>query len=139
MFNFLEATLPSWISKVAPLNVKGCAMGVYSTSQFLGIFVGGVLGGIALHMVILLAFFNNNYGCFMVNHFNKLKEPPYLSTILIPVDEDSVQIKNPIQILNNLEGIGIVQPFLMVNFSISSTIKRKSLKRHCETFCKPVA
>ncbi len=44
-FNLLEATLPSIISKVAPAASKGTAMGVYSTSQFTGAFVGGVTGG----------------------------------------------------------------------------------------------
>ena len=44
-FNLLEATLPSLVSKVAPAGSKGTAMGVYSSSQFLGAFCGGVLGG----------------------------------------------------------------------------------------------
>jgi len=44
-FNILEATLPSLVSKVAPVDAKGTAMGVYSTSQFAGAFVGGLLGG----------------------------------------------------------------------------------------------
>jgi len=44
-FNLLEALLPSLISKVAPAGGKGTAMGVYSTSQFLGAGLGGVLGG----------------------------------------------------------------------------------------------
>ena len=44
-FTILEASLPSLVSKIAPAGSKGTAMGVYSTSQFLGIFVGGVLGG----------------------------------------------------------------------------------------------
>ncbi|WP_114418025.1 MFS transporter [Marinospirillum perlucidum] len=44
-FNLLEASLPSLISKQAPVVAKGTAMGVYSTSQFLGAFVGGLAGG----------------------------------------------------------------------------------------------
>ncbi|MFK7161662.1 MFS transporter [Marinospirillum sp. MEB164] len=44
-FNLLEASLPSLISKQAPMAAKGTAMGVYSTSQFLGAFLGGLLGG----------------------------------------------------------------------------------------------
>lgn len=44
-FNLLEATLPSMVSKVAPSELKGTAMGVYSTAQFLGAFVGGAAGG----------------------------------------------------------------------------------------------
>ncbi|MBI5936295.1 MAG: MFS transporter [Betaproteobacteria bacterium] len=44
-FNILEASLPSLISKVAPPEAKGTAMGVYNTSQALGLFVGGAVGG----------------------------------------------------------------------------------------------
>ena len=44
-FNVLEACLPSLISRMAPVDGKGTAMGVYSTSQFFGAFLGGVLGG----------------------------------------------------------------------------------------------
>ncbi|ATX81582.1 putative arabinose efflux permease, MFS family [Mariprofundus ferrinatatus] len=44
-FNVLEASLPSLISRLAPVESKGTAMGVYSTSQFLGAFIGGAGGG----------------------------------------------------------------------------------------------
>ncbi|THF64090.1 MFS transporter [Pseudothauera nasutitermitis] len=44
-FNVLEATLPSWISKIAPAHAKGTALGVYNTLQSAGLFLGGVLGG----------------------------------------------------------------------------------------------
>jgi MFS family permease len=44
-FNIMEATLPSWLSKVAPAGAKGSAMGIYSTLQFLGAFAGGIIGG----------------------------------------------------------------------------------------------
>lgn len=47
-FTLLEATLPSLVSKIAPIRHKGTAMGVYSSSQFFGIFVGGALGGLIL-------------------------------------------------------------------------------------------
>jgi len=45
-FNLLEAMLPSLVSKLAPAGMRGTAMGVYSTSQFLGAFVGGTVGGL---------------------------------------------------------------------------------------------
>lgn len=58
-FNFLEATLPSWVSKVAPAGAKGTAMGIYSTSQFLGAFLGGFAGGWLLthHTYVELIYF----------------------------------------------------------------------------------
>lgn len=44
-FNFLEATMPALVSRIAPASQKGSAMGGYSSSQFLGAFLGGMLGG----------------------------------------------------------------------------------------------
>lgn len=44
-FNLLEASLPSLISKLAPVSAKGTAMGVYNTAQALGLFTGGLVGG----------------------------------------------------------------------------------------------
>ena len=44
-FNFLESSLPSLISRVAPPAYKGTALGAYASFQFLGMFIGGTLGG----------------------------------------------------------------------------------------------
>ena len=44
-FNLLEASMPSLVAKMAPASHKGTAMGAYSTSQFLGVFFGGLTGG----------------------------------------------------------------------------------------------
>jgi len=48
-FNFLEAALPSLVSKTAPPEAKGTAMGVYSTTQYFGTFLGAFGGGLVLH------------------------------------------------------------------------------------------
>jgi len=45
-FNILEAVQPSLISRIAPSHAKGAALGVYNTTQSLGLFLGGVLGGV---------------------------------------------------------------------------------------------
>ena len=45
-FNYLEASLPSLISITSSSNSKGTALGVYASSQFIGIFTGGLIGGI---------------------------------------------------------------------------------------------
>jgi len=45
-FNVLEALLPSLVSRLAPRHLRGTAIGVYSSIQFLGIFLGGAVGGI---------------------------------------------------------------------------------------------
>ncbi|QLH42357.1 MAG: MFS transporter [Coxiellaceae bacterium] len=59
-FNLLEASLPSLVSKLVPMERRGMAMGVYSSCQFLGIFAGGSLAGWVFGMwkmdgVLLLA------------------------------------------------------------------------------------
>ncbi|MFZ4534833.1 MFS transporter [Propionivibrio sp.] len=45
-FNVLEATQPSLISRIAPAHAKGAALGIYNTTQSLGLFLGGTLGGV---------------------------------------------------------------------------------------------
>lgn len=49
-FNVMEALLPSWLSKAAPIQSKATAMGVNASSQFLGAFFGGMIGGQLLQM-----------------------------------------------------------------------------------------
>ena len=44
-FSVLEASLPSLVSRIAPSDKKGTALGFYSTAQYLGAFTGGVCGG----------------------------------------------------------------------------------------------
>jgi len=45
VFNILEAMQPSLVSRVAPPSLKGLALGFYNTSQAIGLFAGGALGG----------------------------------------------------------------------------------------------
>jgi MFS family permease len=59
-FNILEASLPSMVSKQASSDGRGTAMGIYSSSQFLGIFAGGTLSGILYPLF-------SNHGIFIVN------------------------------------------------------------------------
>jgi predicted MFS family arabinose efflux permease len=83
-FNVLEALLPSWIAKVAPAHAKGTAMGAYSTSQFLGAFLGGALGGwvhgrLGADAVFLAC------GCAVVFWLvvaSRLPSPRYLSSVV---------------------------------------------------------
>jgi predicted MFS family arabinose efflux permease len=44
-FNILEASLPSLVSRTAPGSARGTALGVYNTTQSLGLFAGGAAGG----------------------------------------------------------------------------------------------
>ncbi|WP_430737484.1 MFS transporter [Psychrobacter sp. VH5] len=86
-FNLLEATIPSWISKRAPVANKATAMGLNSSSQFFGAFVGGALGGLLLTQPNLLAWgvLALIMGAALLLIF-PIAQPPYLSstTITIP-------------------------------------------------------
>ncbi|VAW54506.1 Inner membrane transport protein YajR [hydrothermal vent metagenome] len=91
-FNLLEASLPSLITKTAPATQKGTAMGVYSSSQFLGAFAGGVIGGYAhqtwgfqgVHLTVLVAL------VFWLLIALTMKKPGYLSTYLLNVQNVSI-------------------------------------------------
>jgi len=56
-FNFLEATMPALVSRLAPAGQKGSAMGVFSSSQFFGAFLGGILGGYVAQVMSTQAVF----------------------------------------------------------------------------------
>lgn len=47
-FNYLEASLPAMVSKLITPERKGTALGIYSTCQFMGAFLGGLGGGLCL-------------------------------------------------------------------------------------------
>lgn len=86
-FNLLEATLPSWVSKVAPAGAKGTATGIYSSFQFMGAFLGGAAGGAVLHhygvLAVLLMCALLVLLWFLVALF--MAPPRYLASILIPL------------------------------------------------------
>jgi MFS family permease len=47
-FNFLEARLPAMLTQAAPGSERGAALGIFATSQSLGAFLGGAVGGLLL-------------------------------------------------------------------------------------------
>ncbi|MGP1957878.1 MAG: MFS transporter [Arsenophonus sp. ER-NS5-MAG3] len=49
-FNIMEVLLPSLVSKESPIRYKGTSMAIYSTSQFIGVALGGILGGLFLQL-----------------------------------------------------------------------------------------
>jgi predicted MFS family arabinose efflux permease len=44
----METVLPALVSVFAPVSLRGTAMGIFSSAQFLGVFAGGAVGGNAL-------------------------------------------------------------------------------------------
>ena len=45
-FNLLEAILPSWVSMLSALESRGFSLAIYNTFQAMGIFFGGIIGGL---------------------------------------------------------------------------------------------
>jgi MFS family permease len=86
-FNLLEATLPSLVAKMAPGERKGTAMGVYSSSQFIGAFIGGLLGGwMQTHFGIEGVFlFCGAVALIWLLVAWGMADPKYLSNYLLPV------------------------------------------------------
>lgn len=84
-FNLLEAMVPSWLAKRAPVAAKATAMGINASSQFLGAFAGGVLGG------LLLTYTNSHISWGILAGLSlvwllvilRLGSPPYLSSLSI--------------------------------------------------------
>nr|MCH9769722.1 MFS transporter [Gammaproteobacteria bacterium] len=117
-FTLLEACLPSWVSKVAPIRAKGSAMGIYSTSQFLGIFIGGSLGGIIMA--------HAGYGgiflfCAVIAGIwlliaTTMSPPPYLSTVILELNKLKQEANATSQALNKTAGVAEVA--LMPNESL---------------------
>lgn len=52
-FNMLEPLLQSTVSKYAKASQRGSALGVFTTFQYLGVFLGGAIGGAILHYMDL--------------------------------------------------------------------------------------
>jgi MFS family permease len=110
-FNLLESVLPSLISKIAPAQSKGTAMGVYSTSQFFGTFLGGLLGGVVHQQFNLHAVFILN-ACvatvWLIVAFG-MKNPRYLSNYLLNVGELDEQHAAHLQVqLTQVRGVAEV-------------------------------
>lgn len=85
-FNIMEALLPSLISKEAPPGFKGTAMGVYSTCQFLGVAMGGALGGWLLENAggaASIFFAGMLLATLWLLISLTMREPPYLSSLRI--------------------------------------------------------
>ena len=86
-FNVLEASLPSLVAKLAPPDKKGSAMGLYSSSQFFGAFVGGAVGGWlhgAAGLGAVFVFCGLVAGAWLLLAVT-MRNPRYLSSFLLKV------------------------------------------------------
>ncbi|SBS29478.1 Inner membrane transport protein YajR [Marinomonas aquimarina] len=113
-FNTLEATLPSVISKLAPVGYRGTAMGVFSTHQFMGAFIGGAGGGWLLqHTSVAMLF--TVIGCVwlawaLVSAMQPAPQP--VSSMAFSVAAHSAQdVQQLTQQLMEIQGVEDVQIF----------------------------
>jgi predicted MFS family arabinose efflux permease len=93
-FNILEASLPSIISKMAPAAAKGTAMGVYNTSQSLGIFVGGAVGGYLSHKLgfaSVFIFCSVMMLLWLILAYT-MQAPPAVKTKMVSLDENTPEL-----------------------------------------------
>jgi MFS family permease len=88
-FNVMEASLPSLVTKTAPPDAKGTATGIYSSLQFLGIFVGGIIGGWVNQTAGTAGVFILTAGLALLWLLAAvtMKQPSYLTTRLVPIGD----------------------------------------------------
>ncbi|MCB1526575.1 MAG: MFS transporter [Hyphomicrobiaceae bacterium] len=136
-FIVMEASLPSLITKTAPPDAKGTAMGIYSSLQFFGIFVGGVIGGWA-----------NQYGgtgaVFLMTTVIAvgwlvvavtMKQPSYLSTRLVRIADSAdtqTLAARLLQVRGVAEAVVIAEEklaYLKVDSKIFDPVEAEALSR----------
>ncbi|WP_315708094.1 MFS transporter [Brenneria uluponensis] len=109
-FNVMEALLPSLISKESPASYKGTAMGVYSTTQFIGVAIGGSLGGALfdLHGAPLVFGAGAVVGIAWLLVSFTMQEPPYLSSLRLTLSDLALQDNALAQKLRTAPGVADV-------------------------------
>jgi len=107
-FNLLEAMLPSLVSRVAPADRKGTALGVYSSSQFMGAFIGGASGGAlygAFGFTGVFTFTTILASLWLLAAIT-MKAPAYLNNYLLKVGRVDTEAADQLsQRLNQLPGV----------------------------------
>ena len=113
-FNFLEATLPSLTSKLSPAGMRGTVMGIYSTGQFAGAALGGVLcglsyehwgiSGVLMMCVIPTALW---WGLSVT-----MKHPPYVSSMVMALnpseDQDAITMSKTLSGIPGVEEVTVL-------------------------------
>lgn len=134
-FNILEASLPSLISKMAPAASKGTAMGIHSTAQSFGVFLGAVMGGYLSHRFDYSAVFifcSILIGIWLVLTFG-MKTPPAVRTKMYHLDSfdepQALGLANKIAQMDGVyEAVAIAQEnMLIVKVSNQQSVERQTL------------
>jgi MFS family permease len=126
-FNVLEASLPSLISKIAPPEAKGTAMGVYNTAQAFGLFFGGAAGGwLAQHQGFgtVFAFCALLMGAWLVLAAG-MKPPPRVKTQLFHIGHlgqtDAQALATRLTVFTGVESVTVLPEESAVLLKVSQT------------------
>ena len=113
-FNFLEATLPSLVSKLSPAGTRGTSMGLYSSCQFLGAALGGSIGGLAMQhwglTGVMLTCVIPTAAWWLLSV--TMKQPPYVSSMVMALDSslslDARAIGKELAIIPGVEEVTVL-------------------------------
>ncbi|MDU2734228.1 MAG: MFS transporter [Mixta calida] len=135
-FNLMEAILPSLISKESPAGYKGTAMGIYSTSQFLCVAIGGSLGGWVFdsfdaQTVFLLGAVVATLWLLLST---TMQEPPYVSSLRIVLDDNALNDARLEQKLKAQPGVSSVfivpeerSAYVKIDSKVTSRVELEAL------------
>ncbi|MDR7344300.1 MFS family permease [Pantoea alhagi] len=135
-FNLMEAILPSLISKESPAGYKGTAMGIYSTSQFLGVAIGGSMGGWVFDQFDAQTVFL--LGAIVATLWLLLsctmQEPPYVSSLRIVLSENALNDPRLEQKLKAQRGVSSVfivpeerSAYIKIDSKVTSRVELEAL------------
>jgi len=107
-FNFLEAMLPASVARIAPADMKGTAMGLFSTAQFFGAFAGGLVGGLLLS----LSDYSGTFGwlagilCLWFLLALTMKPPAYLKSRIVSLQAlDAADVGDFVERAQAIQGV----------------------------------
>jgi MFS family permease len=135
-FNLMEAILPSLVSKESPAGYKGTAMGLYSTSQFLGVAIGGSMGGWVFghfdaQTVFLVTAMLATVWLFVSM---TMQEPPYVSSLRIVLSDAVLAAPNLEKRLKAQPGVSSVfivpeekSAYIKIDSKVTSRVELEAL------------
>lgn len=135
-FNLMEAILPSLVSKESPAGYKGTAMGLYSTSQFLGVAIGGSMGGWVFghfdaQTVFLVTAMLATVWLFVSM---TMQEPPYVSSLRIVLSDAVLAAPNLEKRLKAQPGVSSVfivpeekSVYIKIDSKVTSRVELEAL------------
>ena len=139
-FNVMEAILPSLISKESPPGYKGTAMGIYSTSQFIGVAIGGSMGGwifghFDAQTVFLVGAIVAAAWLFVAM---SMQEPPYVSSLRMVLSDAVLAVPNLEKRLKAQPGVSSVfivpeekSAYIKIDSKVTSRVEIEALLASC--------